>query len=141
MERNQAGTNRFPGKRVWITVGLVTAVCITVIFTFNVSNIEADSFSFQQSWNDNFRRRIDPQGNAISSIYYESGFHRAKLFANNTKIAELPIHIFSNGWEPNVYYYNQEKIPIYFPGDKITVNGELHISRELLEEQHVDLSR
>ncbi|MGW8315339.1 MAG: hypothetical protein ACWGNV_07045 [Bacteroidales bacterium] len=179
VERNQGSTNRFPGKNVWIPVGIVAAVSIvvvlilmvsqeqgsrtslvikgdidfnakkteylgvptTVIFTYDVSNIEADSFSFQQSWNDNFRRRIDPEGKAISSIYYESGYHRAKLFANNTKIAELPIHIFSEGWEPNVYYDNQEKIPIYFPGDQITGSGELHISRELLEDQHVDLSR
>lgn len=118
-----------------------TGVPTTVVFNYNVSNVVADSFSFQQSWNDNFRVPVDPEGKAISSIYYESGYHRAKLFANNTKIAELPIHILSEGWEPHLYYSDREKVPIYFPADKITGNGELHISRELLEEQHVDLSR
>ncbi len=118
-----------------------TGVPTTVVFNYNVRNVEADSFSFQQSWNENFRRRIDPGGNAISTIYYESGYHRAKLFANSTKIAELPVHIVSNGWEPHIYYSNREKIPIYFPAGKITGSGILHISSELLEEQHVDLSR
>jgi hypothetical protein len=113
----------------------------TVIFNYNVSNVEADSFSFQQSWNNNFRVRIDPEGKAISSIYYESGYHRAKLFANQTKIAELPIHILSKGWEPHLCYSDREKVPIYFPSDQITGRGQLHISSELLEQQNVDLSR
>jgi hypothetical protein len=112
----------------------------TVVFSYDVSNVEADSFFFQQSWNENFRENIDPRGEAISTIYYESGYHRAKLFANQTKIAELPIHIISKGWEPHVYQNNRDLTPLYFKDEDIINNGVLQIPERLLEEQNVNIS-
>jgi len=112
----------------------------TVIFNYDVSNVAADSFYFQQSWNDKLRKLIDPDGQAISSIYYESGFHRAKLIANRTKIAELPVHILSDGWEPHVYYSSHDVTPLYFKDEDIINNGTLHIPARLLQEKNIDFS-
>jgi hypothetical protein len=74
-------------------------------------------------------------------MYYESGYHRAYLLANDSFIAVQPVHILSKGWESHVYYSYEDKMPIYLDNEKIVSNGELHISKKLLKEQNVDLSR
>lgn len=113
----------------------------TVIFHYDVSNVEADSFFIQQTWNDHHRVRIDPKGSTYTSIYYESGYHRARLIANNTEIALLPVHILSNGWEPHVYYSYADKMPIDFRNEDFIENGLLHLTKSLLEKKHVDFSK
>jgi len=113
----------------------------TVIFKFDVSNVKADSFFIQQTWNDFNRVRIDPTGKVFSSIYYESGYHRARLIANDTEIAMQPIHILSNGWEPHIYYNENDLIPIDFKNETFIEGGEFHLKRSLLEKQHVDFSK
>jgi len=113
----------------------------TVIFKYDVSHVEADSFYIQQTWNDFHRKQIDPNGHAVSDIYYESGFHRARLFANDSIIAMQPIHILSNGWEPHIYYDERDLIPIDFAGETFIENGELHLDKSLLAKRNVDLSR
>ena len=110
----------------------------TVIFKYDVSNVEADSFFIQQTWNDNHRVRIDPEGNTFSSIYYESGYHRARLLANETEIAMQPIHILSNGWEPHIYNSYEDLIPIDFKNESFIEGGQLHLKKSLLEKRHVD---
>jgi hypothetical protein len=113
----------------------------TVIFKYDLSNVKADSFFIQQTWNDRTRARIDPAGKAYSSIYYESGYHRARLIANGTEIATQPIHILSNGWEPHIYYSENDLIPIDFRNEKFIENGQLHLEKSLLEKKDVDFSK
>lgn len=113
----------------------------TVIFSYDVSNVKADSFYIQQSWNDYHKVAIDPEGNAFSSIYYESGYHRARLLANDSAIAMQPVHILSDGWEPHVYYNYEVDQPIHFENEKYLVNGTLHLSPELLKKRNVDTTR
>lgn len=113
----------------------------TVIFNYDLSNVEADSFFIQQTWNDFHKEAIDPNGEAFSSIYYESGYHRAKLVANDSVIAMQPIHILSDGWEPHVYYSYKDREPIDFKNESFVANGQLHLNKALLEKRNVDPSR
>lgn len=113
----------------------------TVIFKYDVSNVEADSFFIQQTWNPNHRMAIDPKGDAFSNIYYESGYHRARLFANDSVIAMQPIHILSDGWEPHIYYSDKDLVPIDFKGEPFIANGQLHLSKAMLEKRGVDGSK
>ncbi len=113
----------------------------TVIFKYDVSNVEADSFYIQQSWNDNHRFAIDSEKNAFTNIYYESGFHRARLIANDSMIAMRPIHILSDGWDPHIYYSEEDLIPIDFKNENFISNGRLHLDKTLLKKRGVDLSR
>lgn len=112
----------------------------TVFFKYDLSNVEADSFFIQQSWNDIHKIKIDPQGNTFSDIYYESGFHRARLIANDSVIAMQPIHILSNGWEPHAYHSDKDIVPIDFKNEKFIQDGRLHLSKDLLEKRGVNLS-
>ena len=113
----------------------------TVVFTYDVSNVEADSFFIQQTWNPNHRFPIDPKGSAITNIYFESGFHRARLIANDSVIALQPIHILSDGWEPHLYYSDQDATPIDFKNETFIQNGQLHLSRSMLKKRNIDFSK
>ena len=112
----------------------------TVIFSYDVSDVEADSFFIQQTWDERLKVAIDPQGSAFSSIYYESGYHQARLVANDSIIAMQAVHILSEGWEPHIYY-NMDEGPVDLKKDTFLVDGQLHLSKELLARRHVDLSR
>jgi hypothetical protein len=113
----------------------------TVIFKYDVSNVVADTFYIQQSWNKDHKVGIDPEGNAVTSIYYESGFHRAKLIANDSVIAMKPIHIISNGWEPHLYRSDSDPELVDFRNEKFIANGQLHLDSSMLTRRNIDYSK
>ena len=76
----------------------------TIVFNYDVSNVVADSFFFQQAWNEMEKVKIDPKGHYYSNIYYYPGFHKAKLIANDSVIKRFRVHITTNGWLPLVRY-------------------------------------
>lgn len=113
----------------------------TVIFKYDLTNVEAERFFFQQSWNTEHRVEIDPKGKAYTTIYYEPGYHRAKLFANDSLIAMQPVHILSDGWEANIYYDDEDREPINFKNQDFIQDGHIHLSPELLHKRNVNVSR
>lgn len=113
----------------------------TVIFNYDLSQVEAEEFYIQQTWNDLHRMPIDPNGKAYTSIYYEPGYHKARLFADDSMLAVQPVHILSDGWEPHIYYSMEDKEPIRFKNDNFIADGNLHLGKELLSRRKVDLSK
>lgn len=113
----------------------------SVIFNYDVSGIEADSFFIQQSWNPRNKVRIDPEKNHFSTIYYTPGFHFARLIANETIIKFQPVHIRSEGWLGTVKYDLRDPIPLYLPQKEILQDGVLSLQPESLEKLGVDLKR
>ena len=113
----------------------------TVVFNYDVSNVVADSFFIQQSWNERAKERIDPKKQVISSIYHLPGFHRAKLIANNTVIAKQNVHILSNGWLPYINYDITDLIPIYFNPDSSLSDGHFHIDESDLQFAGIDIKK
>lgn len=120
---------------------MVKGVPNTIIFHYDLSNVTADSFFIQQSWNKWRRDRIDPGQHVFSSIYHESGFHRAKLIANDSTIAELPLHILSNAWEPHIYYKSSDDQYFDFKGMTFTGSGMLYLPNDRIVKSGVDTSR
>jgi hypothetical protein len=113
----------------------------TVIFNYDLSNVEAEEFYIQQTWNELHRMRINPKGKAYTSIYYEPGYHKARLYANDSLLAVQPVHILSDGWEPHLYYSMEDKEPLRFKKGNFIKDGKLHLDKELLRMQNVDLSK
>ena len=109
----------------------------TVIFNYDVSNIEADSFFFQQSWNNIERVKLDPDGQVYSNIYYYPGFHKAKLIANDSIVSRFRVHITTDGWFPLVRYSYTDGLPTYLKGQSYVSNGALHVRRSDLEASNV----
>ena len=113
----------------------------TVIFKYDVANVVADSFYIQQSWNPDHKVRIDPAQSASTSIYYESGFHRARLIANDSVIAMQPIHIISDGWEPHIYRSDSDPELIDLKNENFISNGQLHLDSVMLAKRNLDFSK
>ena len=109
----------------------------TIIFNYDVTNVEADSFSFQQSWNPLDRVRLDPKGHYYSNIYYYPGFHKAKLIANDSILRRFRVHITTDGWLPLVRYRFTDQIPIYL--ERPATKGTLHISRSELVASNIEM--
>lgn len=111
----------------------------TVIFNYDVSEVQADSFFIQQSWNEVFREAIDPEKTHFTSIYYYPGYHKAKLIANDSIIALQPIHLLTDGWMPFIITENGQEMPIYLPAEIARRSGDLRIGREDLPAREIEL--
>jgi hypothetical protein len=112
----------------------------TIIFNYDVSRIEADSFFFQQSWNPQDRVKLDPASHVYSNIYYYPGFHRAKLIANDSIVKRFKVHITTDGWFPLVRNLVDDK-PIYLRKKNIVRDGALHVTREDLLAADVNMEK
>ncbi len=111
----------------------------TIIFNYDVSNVKADSFFFQQSWNEKERVMLDPKGHYYSNIYYYPGFHKAKLIASIIK--RFRIHVTTDGWLPLVRYSFLDNMPVYFKKNRPLTNGALHVTRNDLISSNVNVDK
>jgi hypothetical protein len=113
----------------------------TVIFNYDVSNIEADSFFFQQSWNEAERVRLDPEGHHYSNIYLYPGFHKAKLIANDSIVTRFRVHITTDGWLPLVRNSYMDQQPVYIKQGSFVSGGALHVSRGDLQAANIETDK
>ena len=113
----------------------------TVMFTYDLSGVEADSFFIQQSWNPRDKVSIDPDKNYYSAIYYTPGFHFARIMANDSILKFQKVHIKTEGWLPLVRYDNQGKKQMSLDANAIKGNGIIHSPTEVLYKANVDLSK
>ncbi len=110
----------------------------TILFRYDLGNVEADSFFIQQSWNRLLRRSIDPADEVYASIYYIPGFHRGKLFANDSIIAIRRVHILTDGWLPYARHNYEDPEPIYLK--PLEVSGALTVEEDDFAEKVRDMS-
>ncbi|HYC84521.1 MAG TPA: hypothetical protein VEB86_04830, partial [Chryseosolibacter sp.] len=113
----------------------------TIIFNYDLSNVEADSFFFQQSWNEEERVAIDPAGHYYSAIYYYPGFHKAKLIANDSVLTRFRVHITTDGWMPLVRYSYTDSNPLYLKKRSYLLDGTLHVTASDLEAAAIDMGK
>lgn len=130
------GPVRF-GASMTVTSGVPN----TVIFSYDVSNVVADTFYMQQSWNPDHRIGINPQDSVLTRIYYESGFHRARLIAGDSVIAMQPIHVISNGWEPHIYRSDSDPELVDLKNETFISNGQLRLDTTILAKRHLDFAK
>lgn len=100
----------------------------TVVFNYNIDDVQADSFFIQQSWDKNRRVRIYKNTHTLTDIYYEPGYHIAKLIANDSIIKAVPVSIPTHDW---FFYANENKIRYqteYIKADRPVHNGLLALS-------------
>jgi hypothetical protein len=113
----------------------------TVLFRYDVSEVKADSFFIQQSWNQFRRDRVSKENSTLTSTYYYPGFHKAKLIANDSVIKETNVRINTKGWMALARYGYLDENPVYLQtGDEIK-NGMLYVSAEHLSADKVEINR
>lgn len=105
----------------------------SVIFSYDLEGVEADSFFIQRSWNPNHKFPIDPRKRNFSQIYYYPGFHWARLIANDSVIRKTRVHVQTDGWFATLKSDRLQDVPTYPDQKKITSNGYLQVGNEALE--------
>jgi hypothetical protein len=120
---------------------ITSGVPNTVLFTYDVKEVKADSFFIQQSWNPLNKVRIDPTKNYLSSIYYTPGFHRAKLIVNDSIVRTARIHVKTEGWMPILQYDVRDNSPYYLDPRKMFANGTMLTTPESFSAANVDVTK
>lgn len=112
----------------------------TVIFSYDVSEVKADSFFIQQSWNQFRRDRVSPTNSTLTSTYLEPGFHRAKLIANDSIIQETDVRVYTDDWLALVQAQEVDEMPIYIPAQQVIKDGRLQLTTQDLSHNKVPLT-
>lgn len=97
----------------------------TVVFSFDLAKLKADSFFFQQTWDYKTRVSIPAKSKNFTSIYYYPGYHTAKLFAGKTQVAEQKVHVKTNGWQGLITSGMNQSMPVYLKN--AIHNGMLYV--------------
>ncbi|MBD2705417.1 hypothetical protein IC229_32705 [Spirosoma sp. BT702] len=113
----------------------------SVVFSYNIDQVQADSFFIQQSWDKNRRVKIDKNKYTLTDIYYEPGYHIAKLIANDSAISEVDVSIPTNGW----FFYAIDNManytPEYIKADQFVTNGSLGLTVAQLLANRIEVNK
>lgn len=104
----------------------------SVIFNYDVSKIDADSFFIQQNWDPKRRQEISPENNTHTSIYYYPGHFNARLMANNQVLKKSKVFIKTKGWKGIIEH---DPVPIYLSNKEIKKDAAIGISLKTLKEK------
>lgn len=114
----------------------------TVIFHYNIDDVKADSFFIQQSWDVNRRVRIYKNKYTLTDIYYEPGYHLAKLIANDSIIKTVDVSIPSDGWFIFAIEPKPRSNPEYIkPTLSLVNNGVMALNENDLVANQIDKSK
>lgn len=110
----------------------------SVIFSYNLTGIEADSFFIQRSWNPTHKKAIDPAKKNFSEMYYYPGFHWARLIANDEVIKKLRINVQTDGWFATAKSNRLDNIPFYPDQSKLVDEGSMRVKNDAFEQSNID---
>lgn len=113
----------------------------TVIFHYNVDKVIADSFFIQQSWDANRRVRISKNNYTLTDIYYEPGYHTAKLIANNKVIKTLDVSIPTDRWFFYAKERNSNTPPRYIKAETGMKHGALQFTPQEILNSQIDMQK
>jgi hypothetical protein len=113
----------------------------SVVFSYNIDKVDADSFHFQQSWNERTKVGILKNSHTLTDIYYEPGYHRAKLLANGKVLKEIGVNITSKDWFCYSKTNFMEVKPNYFSKGNPIHDGVLGVTDEAIEENNIDFQK
>jgi hypothetical protein len=110
----------------------------TVIFNYNIDQLEGDSFFIQQAWDKNRRVRIYKKNYTLTDIYFLPGYHKAKLIVNDKIVKTVDVSIPTNGW----FFFAHKNLKgsrlEYIIRDRAAKNGVLGMEKEDLVKHQVN---
>lgn len=113
----------------------------SVVFSYNIDQVQADSFFIQQSWDKNRRVRIYKNNYTLTDIYYEPGYHIAKLIANDSVIRTAEVSIPTDRWFfyaiDNIANYTSEYIKV----DTFVNKGRFGLTIMQLQRNNIEVSK
>jgi hypothetical protein len=104
----------------------------SVVFSYDVRGVNADHFYIQQSWDEAKKVEVSPANRKLTDIYYEPGYHYAKLIGNNDVLKEIAVHIRYNDWFVRFRYPDSRLVRV--PESGIDSLGHLGVKSEYLQQ-------
>lgn len=98
----------------------------TVIFSFDASELNAEEFVIQQSWDRTKRIAVTKDQTQATSVYYYPGYFRSKFVADEVVLNETDIYIETEGWLSTI---NTEPLPVYLTDKDLIKDGQLKLSK------------
>lgn len=108
----------------------------SVIFTYDAAASPTDSVYIQQSWDPSKRVRVDKSLHKHTSIYYDPGFHRAKLIIGDSIVKEQKLIIPTNGWLGMI---NHQPVPVYLKADEFSNKNYLEVPLSVIQKKNIAL--
>ena len=125
-----------PRKYSFSSRAITKQIPNSVIFTYDASASPTDSVYIQQSWDSRTKKLVDKNLHQHTSVYYEPGFYRAKLFIDTQVVKEHPLLIPTDGW---LGLISNNMIPVYLqPGDFI-FKDSLQLSADKIENKNIPM--
>jgi len=109
----------------------------TVVFEYDISNINFDSAFIQHSWDKRMRAKVNKDNHFQTFIYYYPGYHVASLIINNKILKKEKVNITTLGWESMVDGLSYDGLPQYIATDDIFDSSRLYVSKETLKKNDI----
>ncbi|MEO5979612.1 MAG: hypothetical protein ABIS36_07640 [Chryseolinea sp.] len=100
----------------------------SVVFTYDIRNLRAGKFVIQQSWDPERQIEISQTNTKQTDIYYEPGYHYAKLLASGKILKEIPVHIKYNDWYVRFRFQESELLKV--TPDALSTHGHLGLTKD-----------
>lgn len=89
----------------------------TVIFRYDLGDLDYDSVAIQQSWDESKQIRLSEPKGLAASTYYSPGYYLVKLLIDGRIVKEKQLYIPSEQWQgqiwgtlPGINYLDQKQI-------------------------------
>lgn len=113
----------------------------TVVFNYDISKVDGDSFFIQQSWDRDRRVKISKQDTTLTDIYFEPGYHNAKLIVNDQVVKTIDVSIPTNGWffhmKPGLF----KGQPTYIRPETPVADGVLSLKKKDIVASKIDFEK
>ena len=103
----------------------------TVIFKYDVSNVDANQVQIQQDWDPTKRHRVDPTKQIFTHFYEYPGYYNAKLLVNGQVLQTRDLYIPSEGWMAAISSEGQP--PRYLLDAEWVTEGQLQVNESAVQ--------
>jgi hypothetical protein len=104
----------------------------TVIFKYDIGNLQYDSLAIQQSWDESKRISLSGPGGLVTGTYYSPGYFLTKLMVNDRIVREMDLYIPTEGWQGILF--SGTDFTYLDPAEEIETEEVLRWHPETLEE-------
>lgn len=104
----------------------------SVVFSYDLHGFKANHFYIQQSWDPVKMVEVSRSNNKQTDIYYEPGYHYAKLLADDRVLKEIPVHIKYNDWFVRFRYPDSELLKV--DESDLNTTGHLGLKTEYIQQ-------
>ena len=111
----------------------------TVVFNYNLKDIDAEEYYVQQTWDINDKISLDPNDTILTRTYYYPGAHQIKVMADEKIVATTSVKINTENWVALTRAGRVDANPVYLDIEDSNPKGIMSIGLDKLVEKGIEL--